>query len=69
MVYRYRIVPFEYSSKGMIAATAGGEEINNVFQISRAAAWASPFVVQGVEAVAGFRIENDEVFLTAVHAR
>ncbi len=41
------------------------EEINDAFQIAGPAAGPGPFVMQGVEAIARFGIENDKVFLTA----
>ena len=39
------------------------KEIDNAFQIAGPAAGPGPFVMQGVEAIAGFGIENDKVLL------
>lgn len=46
-----------------------GKEVDDAFQIAGPAAGPGPFVMQRVEAIARFGIENDKVFLTATGFR
>jgi hypothetical protein len=45
------------------------EKVDNALQIAGAATWPGPFVMQGVEAIAGFGIENDKVLLASTRFR
>jgi len=46
-----------------------GKEVDDAFKIADAAAWPGPFIMQRVEAIAGFGVEDDKVLLASTRFR
>jgi hypothetical protein len=45
------------------------EKVDDAFEIACAAAGPGPFIMQGVEAIAGFGVEDDKVLLSSARFR